>query len=168
MTLRAAVAQPPALHRYVNNLPAWLVAAARLVVNQYGGAAGRIWSGEPRATDLAARLRVFPGIGQKKAAMAVEILARDLNVPVLDLSGTDIAYDVHVRRVFLRTRLAESDNLDHMVEVARWLHPERPGELDYPAWLIGRRWCGPGVPDCPACPLAAVRPKDIGRGATVS
>src|SRR5439155_12110026 len=49
---------------------------------------------------------------------AVEILHRDLGVPIRDLTGTDIAYDVHVRRVFLRTRLVESDDLDHMVEVA--------------------------------------------------
>jgi hypothetical protein len=71
--------------------------------------------------------------------MAVEILARDLGVPITDLSGSDVAYDVHVRRVFLRTGLAEYDDLDHIVEVARRLHPERPGELDFPAWLVGRR-----------------------------
>ncbi len=145
---RTAVAQPPALHRYVNDLSDWIVDAARQVTVRYGGEAQRVWSGEPRAADLAAQLRTFNGIGQKKAAMAVEILARDLKVPVLELTGTDIAYDVHVRRVFLRTRLADSDNLDHMVGVARRLHPERPGEMDFPAWLIGRRWCGPGLPAC--------------------
>lgn len=93
--------------------------------------------------------------------MAVGILARDLAVPIQELSGTDIAYDVHVRRVFLRTRLAERDDIDHMVEVARCLHPERPGELDFPAWLIGRRWCRPGIPDCGGCPLRSVCPKNI-------
>jgi len=39
----------------------------------------------------------------KKAAMAVEMLERDLGVPVRDMGGSDIAYDVHARRVFLRT-----------------------------------------------------------------
>ncbi|GAB3171877.1 hypothetical protein GCM10027259_07710 [Micromonospora palomenae] len=165
--VRDAVAQPTALHRFVNNMPRWLVAAALIVVNEYGGDAGRIWAGEPRAADLATRLRGFPGIAQKKSAMAVEILARDLTVPIQELSGTDIAYDVHVRRVFLRTRLAERDDLDHMVEVARWLHPERPGELDFPAWLIGRRWCGPGIPDCGGCPLRSVCPKDFGQATAV-
>ncbi|MEU8085749.1 DUF6884 domain-containing protein [Micromonospora sp. NPDC049101] len=165
--VRAAVAQPRTLHRFVNNMPGWLVAAAIIVVNEYGGDAGRIWADKPRATDLATRLRRFPGIAQKKSAMAVEILARDLAVPIRELSGTDIAYDVHVRRVFLRTRLAERDDLDHMVEVARWLHPERPGELDFPAWLIGRRWCGPGTPNCGACPLRSICPKDIAQAAAV-
>ncbi|MFI7514089.1 DUF6884 domain-containing protein [Micromonospora echinofusca] len=165
--VRAAVAQPRALHRFVNNMPGWLVAAAIIVVNEYGGDASRIWADEPRATDLATRLRKFSGIAQKKSAMAVEILARDLAVPIRELSGTDIAYDVHVRRVFLRTRLAERDDIDHMVEVARWLHPERPGELDFPAWLIGRRWCGPGTPNCGTCPLRSICPKDIAQAAAV-
>ncbi|MEU7961338.1 DUF6884 domain-containing protein [Micromonospora humida] len=165
--VRAAVAKPSALHRFVNNMPSWLVAAAAIVMNEYGGDAGQIWAGEPPAAELATRLRKFPGIAQKKSAMAVEILARDLSVPIRDLSGTDIAYDVHVRRVFLRTHLAERDDLDHMVEVARWLHPERPGELDYPAWLIGRRWCGPGTPDCATCPLRTICPRDVAQAAAV-
>lgn len=165
--IRAAVAQPSALHRYVNIMPDWLVHAARIVLDRYDGDTSRIWSDEPRAVELNARLRRFPGIGQKKAAMAVEILHRDLGVRIRDLSGSDIAYDVHVRRVFLRTQLAEVDDLDHMVEVARWLHPERPGELDFPAWLIGRRWCGPGIPKCDSCPLAAVCAQDIPRAGRI-
>ncbi|MFF0372312.1 hypothetical protein [Micromonospora sp. NPDC005087] len=55
--------------------------------------------------------------------MAVENLARDLGVPIADLSGSDIACDVHVRRVFLRTHLAEYADLDHIVDVGRRLHP---------------------------------------------
>nr|BFE63972.1 hypothetical protein GCM10020063_084980 [Dactylosporangium thailandense] len=161
--IRDAVAQPSALHRYVKIMPDWLVHAARIVLERYDGDASSIWRDEPRAVELNARLRRFPGIGQKKAAMAVEILHRDLGVKIRDLSGSDIAYDVHVRRVFPRTRLAEVDDLNHMVEVARWLHPERPGELDYPAWLTGRRWCGPGTPDCGGCPLASVCPQGIQR-----
>ena len=157
--VRAAVARRPALHRYVNEAPQWLVRAAAQVVSDYGGDAGAIWSDTPRAADLAARLRRFHRIGQKKSAMAVEILARDLGVPVREFSGSDIAYDVHVRRVFLRTGLAAYDDPDHMVDVARRLHPERPGELDFPAWLIGRTWCGAGVPRCSGCPLATVCPR---------
>jgi endonuclease III len=66
--------------------------------------------------------------------------------------------------VFLRTGLAERDDVDHMVAVARVLRPDRPGELDNPAWDIGRRWCRPGVPDCQACPLVSVCPRYMDRG----
>src|SRR2546425_6947754 len=100
--------------------------------------------------------------------MAVEILARDLDVPVKNLDRSDVAYDVHLRRVFLRTRLADRDDRDHMIVVARELNPTRPGALDLPAWLIGRGWCHPGIPDCVACPLTAVCPKGIELAALVT
>ncbi len=109
----------------------------------------------------------FPGIGQKKAAMAVEILARDLHKKLQQLSGGDVAYDVHLRRVFLRTGLAQRDEVGHMVDVAWALYPERPGALDLPAWDIGRRWCRPADPDCPACPLNVACARLIGAGSRV-
>jgi uncharacterized HhH-GPD family protein len=165
--VRAAVQQEPKLHRFVNNVPSWLVQAAQIVVDQYQGNAAAIWYDTPTATALRQRLENFPGIGQKKAAMAVEILARDLGVPLRELDGSDIAYDVHVRRVFLRTGLASHDQASHMVAVARALHPERPGALDLPAWDIGRRWCRPAAPDCPACPLNAACPRLLHRSSRI-
>lgn len=143
-------------------------ADARQVVTHYGGDAAAIWSDQPSADLLQRRLDAFTGVGQKKAAMAVEILERDLGVPIRNLERSDIAYDVHLRRVFLRTRLADRDDPDHMIASARRLHPRRPGELDLPAWLIGRGWCHPGVPACSDCPLTQVCPKDIERAAMVT
>jgi uncharacterized HhH-GPD family protein len=159
--VRAAFQQEPKLHRFVNNVPAWLVQAAQIVLLRYEGDAGRIWSDAPTAAMLRKRLEEFPGIAQKKAAMAVELLARYRGVSLQDLSGSDIAYDVHVRRVFLRTGLAQRDDVKHMVAVARALCPERPGALDTPTWDVGRRWCRPTGPDCVACPLKAVCPRLI-------
>jgi endonuclease III len=83
-----------------------------------------------------------------------------------ELSGSDIAYDIRIRRVFLRTGLAERDDVSHMVAVARALSPDPPGEPDDPA-DIGRRWCTAGNPDCPACPLLSVCPRYIERGSRV-
>lgn len=151
--VRRAFAGPPALHRYVENVPRWVVSAAHRVMDPYGGDASSIWSDQPTAAELQQRLQAFDGIGQKKAAMAVEMLERDLGVDVRRMEGSDIAYDVHVRRVFIRTGLADRDDQDHMVAVARQVYPERPGELDLSAWVIGRKWCRPGMPDCPACVL---------------
>lgn len=165
--VRAVVKGPPSLHRYVENIPRWIAAAAERVLRDYGGEAGRIWGDAPTAAELHGRLEAFTGIGQKKAAMAVEILERDLGVPIRALEGSDVAYDVHVRRVFLRTGLAERDDLAHMVQVAREAHPARPGAIDLPAWLVGRQWCHAGPPNCAACVLSAVCPKEIERAAGV-
>jgi uncharacterized HhH-GPD family protein len=153
VAVATAVQQPPKLHRFVNLMPGWFVQAAKIILDRYNGDAENLWSDEPTAMELRSRLEEFPGIGQKKAAMAIEILSRDLHKSLRELSGGDVAYDVHLRRVFLRTGLAQRDEVGHMVAVARALYPERPGALDLPAWDIGRRWCRPTDPDCPTCPL---------------
>jgi endonuclease III len=163
----AAFTMPPSLHRFVNQVAGWVVDAAGVVAGRYEGDASGIWNDRPSAAELRSRFDAFAGIGQKKAAMAVEILERDLHVSLSDLTGSDIAYDVHVRRVFLRTGLAQRDDVAEMIAIARTLHPERPGELDNPAWDIGRRWCHPRNPDCRGCPLVNVCPRLIGRGDAV-
>ncbi|WP_286989438.1 hypothetical protein [Thermomonospora sp. CIF 1] len=95
--------------------------------------------------------------------MTVEILERDCGVPIRDLDGGEIAYDIHLRRVFLRTRLADRDDRDHMIARAWEPHPDRPGALDLPSRLLGRQWCRPGTLDCASCPLTEVCPKDVER-----
>ena len=84
--VRRAVASPPALHRYVNNLPSWIVAAARRVLDEYGGDAERIWNDDPTAEDLRRRLERFQGIGQK----AVEILERQRGTAIRRPHGCDL------------------------------------------------------------------------------
>jgi uncharacterized HhH-GPD family protein len=156
----------PKLHRYVNKMPDWIVRAAQRVLDLYGGDASTIWSDNPTADELQKRFDDFVGIAQKKAAMAVETLERDLGVPIRNLERSDIAYDL--RRVFLRSQLADRDDRDTLIAAARQLHPDRPGELDLPTWLIGRGWCHAGVPDCASCPLTEVCPKQIERAALVA
>lgn len=165
--LDAFSAPPRKLHRFIRQVAEWVIEAAATVATKYDGAASRIWDDQPSATELRRRFDNLTGIGQKKAAMAVEILERDLHVPLSNLSGSDIAYDVHVRRVFLRTGLVTRDRVADMVAAARSLHPERPGELDNPAWDIGRRWCHAQGPDCPRCPASSVCPRLIERANTV-
>lgn len=162
-TIRTAFQQRPMLHRMVNVVPRWIAEAAKTVVDRYRGDAGAIWAGVPSASTVQARLTEFKGISQKKAAMAVEILERDLHVPIANLEESDVAYDVHVRRVFLRTGLSSVDDIREIVANARALHPERPGSLDFPAWDIGRRWCRPSNPACGQCVLSDSCPKWIDR-----
>ncbi len=161
-----AVQGEPKLHRYVNKMPRWVVRAARRVIKRYGGDASAIWSDNPTADILQKRFDDFLGIAQKKAAMAVEILERDLGVPVRNLERSDIAYDVHIRRVFL-ARLADRDERDHMIAVAQSF--TRLGRVRLTCHVtIGRGWCHPGVPDCASCPLTEVCPKEIERAAHVT
>jgi endonuclease III len=154
--VRAAVQQPPRLHRFATVIPDWLVQTAEIVLARYGGRAARLWHDEPTAMELRRRLEGFPGVGPKRAATAVEILARDLRTPLRALSGNDVARNPDLRRVLLRTGLARQDEVSHMVAAAAALDRSRSAVVGVPAWDIGRRWCRPADPDCPACPLRAV------------
>ena len=149
-----AVARRPMLHRYVTTIPRFVVAAARRVLADHLGDAGAIWGDHPTAVTLRARLESFDGIGQKKAAMAVELLVRERGVAVRELAGSDVAIDVHLRRTLLRTGLAVRGDVAHLVAAARAAHSARPGALNLPLWTIGRTWCRPTAPACGDCVLS--------------
>lgn len=155
--VRVVVRRPPQLHRFAGTVPDWLVEASRIVLDRYDGDAGRLWSDRPTAVELRRRLEEFPGMGQKKAAMAVQILARDLGKPLSAM----VSGDAHMRGVFLRTGLVDRGDAKHLSAMARRLYPDLPGALDLPAWDVGRRWCFPTNPDCPSCPLNGACPRLI-------
>lgn len=159
--LLAAVARPPALHRYVNKTALRLINAAKLLLRDYAGDAANIWAGEPTAGEVLLRLLAFDGIGQKKAAMAVNILMRDFLIPLRGTAGTEIAYDIHIRRVFMRTGLSERDDPDAFNAAARNANPENPGALDIAAWYAGRNWCHPTSPLCDSCRLSELCPRSV-------
>ncbi len=159
----AAIAGPPALHRFVHTLPGWVSSAARRVLSEYGGSARTIWEPGTHVSEVTCRLRAFNGIGEKKAVMAVEILMRHFGVPLSGAECGSVAYDVHVRRVFLRTGLVDRDTPDAIREAARLACAEAPGTLDLAAWLVGREWCRPHMPRCEECRLAATCPRLVQR-----
>jgi endonuclease III len=144
-------------------MPNWIIESSRLLVDKYDGKPENIWNDNPRPDDLQRRFSEFKGMGQKKSSMATNILVRDKNVPVrgVDLSGIDVSGDVHVRRVFLRAGLIDVDSVDAAVRTARDLNPSYPGELDLPAWYIGRTFCHPKEPECSRCAISVDCPKRI-------
>lgn len=155
----AAVCAPPALHRFKHTLAGWISDAAQRLLDECGGDATRLWSDRPTAIELMARLERFNGIGHKKAAMAVELLTRCFGADVAEMHGGTVAYDVQVRRVFLRTGLVDVDSRAEIERAASRACPSSPGMLDLPAWLIGRQWCHPKDPACDACRLGAACPR---------
>ncbi len=154
-----AIAQAPALHRFVRTLPRWIASAARRIASEYDGDARHIWREGSHVLQVTERLLAFDGIGPKKAAMTVDLLTNQMGVQLRGREDTTVAYDVHVRRVFLRTGLASEDAPGAITAAARAVCPECPGRLDLAAWLIGRRWCFARTPSCDACVLAPACPR---------
>jgi uncharacterized HhH-GPD family protein len=161
--LRAAVQEPPMLHRFKETLPHWISAAACRLLEEYGGDASRIWPAGDSVLEVTERLSAFSGIGRKKAVMAAEILTRHFGVPLEGRDCGQVAYDVQVRRVFLRAGLVDTDTREAIDAAATAACPDAPGTLDLPAWLIGRETCRPRSPICDLCRLGAVCPRLVER-----
>lgn len=155
----SAVQQPPMLHRFKATLPRWITRAALRIRDDYGGDASRIWASGRSVTDVVDALLAFDGIGRKKAVMATEILVRHFGVELIGRSDSQVAYDIQVRRVFLRSGLVSVDSREAIERAAAALCPEAPGTLDLAAWLIGRETCRPAAPDCDSCRLACACPR---------
>lgn len=156
-----ALGRPPALHRFRHTLPRWISAASSRLLEGYGGDATRIWAPGSSVLEVSERLSAFDGIGRKKAAMAVELLMRDFGVPLEGAQCGTVAYDVHIRRVFLRSGLVERDTPDAVEAAAALACPDAPGSLDLAAWLVGRETCRPRRPECDSCRLGDVCPRRV-------
>lgn len=163
LEVRAAFQQAPMLHRFKETVPRWVVSAAVRLRDEYGGDASRIWPAGDSVLAVTERLSQFDGIGRKKAVMAVEILTRHFGVQLEGKEHGQVAYDVQVRRVFLRAGLIDEDTIEAVEQAARDACPDAPGTLDLPAWLIGRETCRPKAPLCDRCRLGAVCPRFIDR-----
>lgn len=154
--VRDAFQRPPMLHRFKETLPRWVVSAAKRIEQEYGGDASHIWPPGSHVVEVVERLSAFDGVGRKKAVMAAEILARHFGVQLEGRECGQVAYDVHVRRVFLRSGLIDVDSPQAVEAAASEFCPGSPGTLDLPSWLIGRETCRPKLPACDRCRLAYV------------
>lgn len=151
--LGAVMATKPALHRYPNTMSRNLIAAAQRLQESFRGRAAEIWAPPAKALEIVNRLKDFKGIGHKKASLGLILLIRNFNLKVADTHAIDVANDLHIRRVFLRTGLVADDSADAILAAARKLHPEYPGLLTTPIWVTGRTWCKVSGPNCPECVL---------------
>ena len=70
---------PPAIHRYPASMAKRTQALCRVVVDEYGGDAARIWTTAADADELLARLRALPGYGLEKSRIFIGIVGKRLD-----------------------------------------------------------------------------------------
>lgn len=150
--IRKLMSGPPSLHRYVEQMAIYFHRGVKHIVTRYNSDASRIWTGKPSSSMVVFRFLEFDGVGPKIASMAANILARHLAVQFSDYYSIDISADIHVRRVFGRLGLTPPNaTIEQLIFRARSLNPQFPGLMDFPAWEIGRNWCGPKIQKCNEC-----------------
>ncbi|MDP2858555.1 MAG: iron-sulfur cluster loop [Bacillota bacterium] len=147
-----AMAWPTHLHRFHQSMACFVHDAVQRICRQYGGDASAIWAGRPSSADVVARFREFRGVGPKIAAMAANLLVRDMKVSLSDHQSIDISADPQVQRVFTRMGFVpQGASLTDMIHCARRLHCDYPGIFDGVLWELCRTVCLPQEPRCTDC-----------------
>ncbi len=78
--LGAAMAGPPAVHRYHASMAKRLQDLARAVRDDYDGDAAALWATAPDGAELLRRVKALPGFGEQKARIFVALLGKQLGV----------------------------------------------------------------------------------------
>ena len=78
--LERIFATPPALHRFPRANAKRVQDLCRIVVEQYGGKAERVWTTAADGAELLRRVRALPGFGEQKARIFVALLGKQLGV----------------------------------------------------------------------------------------
>lgn len=154
------IREKPSLHRYPSRMANYIYNAMNDIVTKYDSNAENIWKNKT-AAEIVESLEKFKGISHKKASLGTLILVRDLGIDIIDKENIDIAYDIHIRRLFLRLGLVDEDAQEKIIEEARKIYPEFPGKLTTAFWTIGREFCRPTEPTCLICPLYECCDKDL-------
>lgn len=154
------IREKPSLHRYPSRMANYIYNAMNDIVTKYDSNAENIWKNKT-AAEIVESLEKFKGISHKKASLGTLILVRDLEIDIIDKENIDIAYDIHIRRLFLRLGLVDEDVQEKILEEARKIYPEFPGRLTTAFWTIGREFCRPTEPTCLICPLYECCDKDL-------
>lgn len=71
---------PPALHRFPAANAKRVQELCRIVVDEYGGDAARVWNEAADGDDLLRRVKALPGFGEQKAKIFVALLGKQVGV----------------------------------------------------------------------------------------
>src|ERR1700676_445953 len=78
--LAAVFRERPALHRFPGSMATRTQALCQVIVAEYGGDAGSVWTEARDGDDLAARIKKLPGFGDMKVKILVAVLAKKFGV----------------------------------------------------------------------------------------
>lgn len=73
-------ATTPAIHRFPGSMANKVQAIAKVVVDEYGGDASRLWTEAPDGAALVSRIQALPSFGKQKAQIFAALLAKQLDV----------------------------------------------------------------------------------------
>ena len=152
--LRNLFNQLPRKPRFINDAPRTIKELTDIVVNNCGGNASKIWEGK-KASSVKKTFLSIHGVGNGISNMAILLIEKAFGIHFSDLDRPkmDIKPDIQTKKVLFRLGMAYDQTEEDAIQAARRMHPEFPGELDAPLWIIGRKWCHPNNPNCTECSM---------------
>jgi len=153
-SLTALFSRLPRKPRYINDAPRTVKELTDMIVRDFNGDASLIWTGK-RASFVKNMFQSIHGVGPGISNMAPLLIEKAYSIRFSDLDRTrmDIKADVNTVRVLYRLGYSKESTEKAAIEAARSMHPEYPGELDAPLWIIGRNWCYASNPNCSKCQM---------------
>lgn len=154
--LKQLIAEKKALHRYPGNMARYLIASCSVLVSEFDARAEYLWEGDRTVATTRKNFLKLSGVGEKKANLAVLMLARDFGIHFTDIGSLPLALDVHLKRVLSRSGLFNIDTKDGLKDLHDCLqadYPYFPALLGTALWSVGRHFCHESSPQCDTCPL---------------
>ncbi len=140
-------------NRAANNLKE----LCKIIVKSYEGKASNIWEFPASFDELKENILGLPGFGIGLTNMILRDFLILGMIPQIkktahEMENLQVKPDVHVKRVFYRTGLADKENVTAALKAAKKYSSNCPMALDFAAFIIGIEYCGSKkCYDCPLC-----------------
>jgi uncharacterized HhH-GPD family protein len=118
--VEAAFRAKPALHRFPTSMAKRTQALCRVIVDEYGGDAARVWQDAATGDELLARLQALPGFGAEKSKIFVALLAKRLGVTPAGWETAAAPFSDATPR-----SVADIDSPETLAEVRDWKRSQK-------------------------------------------
>ncbi len=151
------IARKKSLHRFPKNIAQYVIKSSRVIKDEFQSKAELIWLEHKSIISAKENFLKLHGIGEKKANLAILLLAREFKIKFEDIHFLNIALDFHIQRVLLRSgyfNILTEKGIAEMNSMFRKVYPNFPALLGTSLWYIGRHFCAIIQPKCKICPMS--------------
>ncbi|MCG2712388.1 MAG: hypothetical protein L6416_08725 [Candidatus Omnitrophica bacterium] len=155
--LTCIIAQKKSLHRFPRNIAKYIIKSSLIIKDEFQNKTDLIWRKNKSIISAKKNFLKLCGIGEKKANLAILLLAREFKVKFDDVRFLEIALDSHIKRVLSRSGHFDTlteDGIAEMNSIFSKMHPNFPALLGTSLWYIGRHLCITTNPRCKICPMS--------------
>ena len=133
-----------------------IISLCKIINTKYEGKPSNVWESSTSFDDLKKAISDLDGFGVGLTNMILRDFVTLGMIPQIkktaeEMEKLQVKPDVHVKRVFYRSGLAEKENEKAALHAAKQYYKKCPMALDFAAFVIGVDYCG--SQDCDNCPI---------------